>query len=298
VSSASAPHGCLCRPEIVESDSPFLEIRNMFHPCLVDRIGSGFIPNDINLGVNGEPNVILLTGPNMGGKSTTLRQVCLSVLMAQLGCYVHASSYKGSVVDRIFTRIGASDNIFEKQSTFMVELQETSTILNCSTEHSLIILDELGRGTSTFDGYSIAYAVLDELALRNCRVLFSTHYHMLTDEFETNELIGLYHMDALVDEESEDVTFLYKMKKGVCPKSYGMRVAQMAGLSTEIRTRALEKAHEFESISALSLYRSYTIKLISRQHDLSAIRHILNPKSKEDLVQFWLQAKKTHEKDL
>jgi len=173
----------------------------------------------------------------------------------------------------------------------MVELLETGTVLNCATENSLIILDELGRGTSTFDGYAIAFAVLDELALRNCRVLFSTHYHMLTEEFQENPLIALYHMDALVDEESDDVTFLYKMKKGVCPKSYGMKVAQMAGLPQEIRRRAQEKAQEFESISALSLYRSYTKKLIGRHHDLAALRHLLNYKSVEDLTHFWSQMK-------
>jgi len=275
----------LCRPEIVDNHSPFLEIENLCHPSIADRLGDSFIPNNVYMGVNSEPNVILLTGPNMGGKSTILRQVCIAAMMAQLGCYVQATKYRGTIVDRIYTRIGASDNIFEKQSTFMVELQETATVLNGATEQSLIILDELGRGTSTFDGYAIAFGVLDDLSLRNCRVLFSTHYHMLTEEYKDNPLVSLCHMDALVDEKSENVTFLYKMKKGVCPKSYGMKVAQMAGIPKEIRERAIQKAQEFESVSALSLYRNYTKRLVRKHHDISDMNHIINS-NREDLEHF------------
>ncbi len=133
--------------------------------------------------------MILLTGPNMGGKSTMLRQTCLAVIMAQLGCYVPAYSCRLSIFDRIFTRIGANDNIMTGQSTFMVELSETSKILREATSQSLVILDELGRGTSTFDGYAIAFAVLNDLCKRvQCLGLFSTHYGMLTEEFKNNSV--------------------------------------------------------------------------------------------------------------
>eukprot|EP01027_Heterolobosea_sp_BB2_P010980 GEZU01016024.1.p1 GENE.GEZU01016024.1~~GEZU01016024.1.p1 ORF type:complete len:200 (-),score=50.27 GEZU01016024.1:229-828(-) len=133
------------------------------------------------------------------------------------------------------------------ESTFMVELEETSTILNCATRDSLVILDELGRGTSTFDGYSIAHAVLDYLASTiRCRTLFSTHYFMLTEAFEKNPLVGLYHMDCLVEPNKREVQFLYKFVPGVCPKSYGLNVAVMAGISEEIVARAEVIAEDFE----------------------------------------------------
>ncbi len=158
-----------------------------------------FIPNSIKLG-NGEPLVVLLTGPNMGGKSTVLRQTSIAVIMAQIGCYVFADKCVLTPVDRIFTRIGAQDHIFEGQSTFMVELIEAGLVLHQATQHSLVILDELGRGTSTFDGYSLAYAVLQYIsAMIGCRTLFSTHYHMLTDEFKDNAAVALHHMKCITD---------------------------------------------------------------------------------------------------
>jgi len=158
-----------------------------------------------------------------------------------------------TVADRIFTRIGANDNIMSGQSTFMVELSETSTILHGSTKDSLVILDELGRGTSTFDGYAIAYAVLNYLANKiGCRVLFSTHYHMLTEEFENTKTVSLNHMACYVDEKKGDVTFLYKLRDGSCPKSYGMNVANMAGVPKGVTTYAEKVAKEFESNSRLT----------------------------------------------
>jgi DNA mismatch repair protein MSH6 len=158
-----------------------------------------FIPNSIKLG-SGEPLVVLLTGPNMGGKSTILRQTSIAVIMAQIGCYVFADKCIMTPVDRIFTRIGAQDHIFEGQSTFMVELIEAGLVLHQATQHSLVILDELGRGTSTFDGYSLAYAVLKFISeMIGCRTLFSTHYHMLTDEFKDNAAVALHHMKCITD---------------------------------------------------------------------------------------------------
>ncbi|KAG0213342.1 DNA mismatch repair protein msh6 [Mortierella sp. GBA30] len=244
--SSSALGSPACRPEFVESESSVLELEGLRHPCVIPGIASDFIPNDTVLG--GErPNLILLTGPNMGGKSTLLRQTCVAIIMAQLGCYVPAETCRMTPFDRIFTRIGANDNILAGQSTFMVELSETSKILAEATERSMVILDELGRGTSTFDGYSIAYSVLHELSSRiGCLGLFSTHYGTLTTEFERDPNVVLKHMACQVDQANREVTFLYKLVDGVCERSYGMNVAHMAGVPRKIVDRAEEMANAFE----------------------------------------------------
>ncbi|KAG0378622.1 DNA mismatch repair protein msh6 [Mortierella sp. AD032] len=244
--SSSALGSPSCRPEFVESERSVLELEGLRHPCVIPGIASDFIPNDTMLGGD-TSNLILLTGPNMGGKSTLLRQTCVAVIMAQLGCYVPAEKCRLTSFDRIFTRIGANDNILAGQSTFMVELSETSKILSEATERSMVILDELGRGTSTFDGYAIAYSVLHELSTRiGCLGLFSTHYGTLTNEFERDPNIALKHMACQVDQANREVTFLYKLVDGVCEKSYGMNVAHMAGVPREIVDRAEEMAQEFE----------------------------------------------------
>ncbi|KAF9189926.1 DNA mismatch repair protein msh6 [Haplosporangium sp. Z 767] len=244
--SSSALGSPACRPEFVESEKSVLELEGMRHPCVIPGIASDFIPNDTLLG--GEsPNLILLTGPNMGGKSTLLRQTCVAIIMAQLGCYVPAEKCKMTPFDRIFTRIGANDNILAGQSTFMVELSETSKILAEATDRSMVILDELGRGTSTFDGYAIAYSVLHELSTQiGCLGLFSTHYGTLTTEFERDPNVALKHMACQVDQVNREVTFLYKLIDGVCEKSYGMNVAHMAGVPRQIVDRAEEMAETFE----------------------------------------------------
>eukprot|EP00698_Gefionella_okellyi_P003683 TRINITY_DN13445_c0_g1_i1.p1 TRINITY_DN13445_c0_g1~~TRINITY_DN13445_c0_g1_i1.p1 ORF type:complete len:1151 (+),score=299.87 TRINITY_DN13445_c0_g1_i1:80-3532(+) len=241
----------VCRPVFVDSAEPVLELQECRHPCMEAMFGS-FVPNDIALGGTHAATVIL-TGPNMGGKSTLLRQTCVAVIMAQLGCYVPAVACKLSPVDRIFTRVGASDRILAGQSTFMVELYETSNILRNATKQSLVILDELGRGTSTYDGYAIAYAVIDYMTRATCcRALFSTHYHNLCTELAENSAIALFHMDCLVDDEKREVTFLYKLKTGDCPKSYGMHVASMAGVPESVVARAEMIAAEFEKTSAFA----------------------------------------------
>lgn len=154
----------------------------------------------------------------MGGKSTLLRQTCLGVILAQVGCYVPATSCSLTPVDRIFTRIGASDRILEGKSTFFVEMEETANIIKCATKRSLCIVDELGRGTSTFDGYSIAHAVLKYLVRRiKCLTLFSTHYHMLLDDFRNTKHVDLYHMACRQEPDDDRITFLYKFIKGECP---------------------------------------------------------------------------------
>jgi len=236
--STSCASGPMCRPTFLTSQQAgnrnILNLKQMRHPCVSETI-SNFIPNDTQLGQDkpsgdGTELLLLVTGPNMGGKSTILRQTCLAVLMAQLGCYVTAESCEMTPVDRIFTRIGASDRIIEGKSTFYVEMEETKNILSHATEKSLVIMDELGRGTSTFDGVSIAFSVLDYMCDQIlCRTLFTTHYHMLLKEFRTKQNLSMYHMAAHIDEQ-ENVTFLYKFARGECPKSYGVNVARLAGL--------------------------------------------------------------------
>ncbi|KAI8866042.1 hypothetical protein GQ42DRAFT_104655, partial [Ramicandelaber brevisporus] len=245
-----------CRPQFIDSDDTehsvvdFVELR---HPCVAlansGRNSDSFIPNDIQLGGlnNEKPRMILLTGPNMGGKSTLLRQTCIGIVMAQLGMYVPATECRLTPLDRIFTRIGAHDNIITGQSTFMIELAETNKILSSATPRSLVILDELGRGTSTYDGYAIACATLHELTTRTgCIGLFSTHYGLLTEEMMNDTTVRLMHMQCHVDELRGDVTFLYKVADGVCSKSYGMNVAGMAGVPRSVVVRATKAARDFE----------------------------------------------------
>jgi DNA mismatch repair protein MSH6 len=237
-----------CRPETCEGE-PFLEIRQGRHPCLESiQKGGSFIANDTVLGAGENPaRFVLVSGPNMGGKSTLLRQTCTIVIMAQLGCYVPASSCKYTPIDRIFTRVGANDRIMQGQSTFLVELEETANILRHASPHSLVILDELGRGTSTFDGTAIAWAVIEFLCrTTRCMTLFSTHYHMLMEEFKDDAAIAMYHMACVVDPNSTDVTFLYKFQQGTCSKSHGMNVAKLANLPAALVARAGEMSRSFE----------------------------------------------------
>eukprot|EP00039_Didymoeca_costata_P022582 m.4776 g.4776 ORF g.4776 m.4776 type:complete len:1204 (+) comp3101_c0_seq1:98-3709(+) len=243
----------MCRPQFVEPEpgqSAVLDVKELRHPCLVESgFVPDFIPNDTRLGGN-VPLCTILTGPNMGGKSTLLRQTCVAVIMAQLGCYVPAQEFKLTPVDRIFTRIGANDNIMAGRSTFMVELKETANIIKQATERSLVILDELGRGTSTFDGYAIAHATLSHLlSEKHCRLMFATHYHMLTDAFGQDKNVQLMHMASHVEPGKRDVVFLYKLLPGVCSKSYGLNVASMAGIGDEIVASAEQKSREFEATS-------------------------------------------------
>jgi len=178
----------------------------------------------------------------MGGKSTLLRQVCIATIMAQVGSFVPANSFKLTTVDRIFSRIGASDRILEGKSTFFVEMEETLTIVREATNKSLVIIDELGRGTSTFDGVAIAYAVLKYIAEDvKCMTLFATHYHLLLEEFRLFDNISNYNMKCEVNKAKDEINFLYKFVKGDASNSYGIMVAKMAGLPQEIIERAKEK---------------------------------------------------------
>ncbi|PWA00191.1 hypothetical protein BB558_002372 [Smittium angustum] len=295
------------RPEILTSSgqdsSGYIEFRNLKHPCLIDNMSSsfsdmsnGFVPNDIVLGSNpnkeneDEASVILLSGPNMGGKSTLIRQVCVAIVLAQLGCYVPATKAKMTVFSRIFTRLGAKDNLLLGRSTFMVEMAETATFLQLATKNCFVAVDELGRGTSTHDGEAVAFSVLHTLASRiGCLSIFSTHYGLLANDLcgpkvtksiddgssidddsismagdlqniedgkwlpsiPTAPHIRPMHMACLVDQEAHRVTFLYKLKYGIAARSHGMNVAHMAGVPLDIVKRAEQVAIEFEHNSSI-----------------------------------------------
>lgn len=235
----------MCLPEFVDREETHISVEEMTHPYIKTSNGM-FIPNDIHLG-DTESKILLITGPNMGGKSTLLRQVCIVSVLAQIGCYVPARKCVLTPVDRIFTRLGARDNIIAGKSTFLIEIEETSKILKHSTNKSLIILDELGRGTSTFDGYSIAYAVLKYLESRQSIVLFSTHYHKLTQEFNSKDgHVQQYHMGC--HEVNGEMVFLYKLTEGPCPNSFGLNVAAMANIPKNVLLRAEQMSSQFESI--------------------------------------------------
>ncbi|ODM94564.1 DNA mismatch repair protein Msh6 [Orchesella cincta] len=254
----------MCRPTLSYSSLPFLNIVEGRHPCVAS---DSYIPNDTKMGVEIEDetpkgNFVILTGPNMGGKSTLMRQVGLLTILSQLGCHVPAEKCELSVVDRVFTRLGANDNIGEGESTFFVEMSETSAILKHATPSSLLLIDELGRGTATYDGTAIAYAVAKELSERKCRSFFSTHYHTLVEALQDMPLIQMSHMACMVENENEDdptqesITFLYKMISGPCPKSYGFNAARLAGINDDVIRVAYKKAKELESV--VNGIRSFT----------------------------------------
>ena len=210
------------------------------HPVVERFAPDAFVPNDVTLNASTH-QLIILTGPNMGGKSTFLRQTALLCLLAQTGSFVPARSAKLPVVDRLFARVGASDNIARGQSTFMVEMQETANILHCATSRSLVILDEIGRGTATFDGLSIAWAVAEYLAgnpRARPKTIFATHYHELTDLADAMPGVANFHV--VVREWKEDIVFLRKVVAGRSDRSYGIQVGRLAGLPATVVTRARE----------------------------------------------------------
>ncbi|KAI4247114.1 MAG: hypothetical protein LQ352_006222, partial [Teloschistes flavicans] len=227
-----------CRPEFVDNEErSVIDFENLRHPCLLPNV-TDFIPNDIHLG-GAHQNINLLTGANAAGKSTILRMTCIAVIMAQIGCFVPASSARLTPVDRIMSRLGANDNIFAAQSTFFVELSETKKILSEATPRSLVILDELGRGTSSYDGVAVAQAVLHHAATHiGCVGFFATHYHSLAAEFAAHPEIRNRRMQIHVDDENRRVTFLYKLEDGVAEGSYGMHCASMCGIPRKVVERA------------------------------------------------------------
>jgi len=234
------------RPKV--TDDGKLVIREGKHPVLAEMLGAEFVPNDVELG-GGLGDISVITGPNMSGKSTYIRQIALLVLMAQAGSFIPAKEAEIGLVDRIFTRVGASDELVRGQSTFMVEMTETANIINNASAKSLVILDEVGRGTSTYDGLALAWAITEHLATRlKCRTLFATHYHELT------ELAELFHnirnCNVAVREWMDEVVFLHRILPGGTDKSYGIHVAKLAGLPKPILTRSNEILEELESAFA------------------------------------------------
>ncbi len=233
-----------CRPVMVED--PLLEIVEGRHPVLdiIEPQGT-FVPNDCTADSD-DGLILLITGPNMAGKSTYIRQVALITLMAQIGSFVPAKQATIGVADRIFARVGASDELSRGQSTFMVEMTETARILNTATPRSLVILDEIGRGTSTYDGVSLAWAIVEHIHdVIACRTLFATHYHELTD-LETS-LSGIKNLNVAVKEWEDNVVFLHKIVEGAADKSYGIHVARLAGVPQEVNERAKQILAQLES---------------------------------------------------
>jgi DNA mismatch repair protein MutS len=248
-----AQNRAYCRPQFTVADGgtetkDTLEIIEGRHPVLelgeLTGANDRFVPNDLYMDSAGH-SILLLTGPNMGGKSTYLRQTALIVLMAQMGGFVPARSARLPVVDRVFTRIGASDNLARGRSTFMVEMTETAAILNTATPRSLILLDEIGRGTSTYDGLAIAWAVVEYLhSTSRAKTLFATHYHELT---ELDRLEGVKNFHVSVKENAGGIVFLRRVEPGSADRSYGIEVAKLAGLPPEVVVRAREVLHEHEN---------------------------------------------------
>jgi DNA mismatch repair protein MutS len=259
------------------------------HPVieqLADQLPTGkFIPNDLYLNDSAD-QILIITGPNMGGKSTYLRQTALFSILAQMGSFVPADAARLPVVDRIFTRIGATDNLARGRSTFMVEMTETAVILNTATLRSLIILDEIGRGTSTFDGLSIAWSVIEYLHHRTrAKTLFATHYHELTELAELLPGVKNYHV--AVKESGHDIVFLRKVEQGSADKSYGIEVARLAGLPQEVVDRAreiLRKHEEGEHEISDHLTRHYKRKRAASSAQLSLFM-ITDHEILEDLKQ-------------
>ena len=240
-----------CKPVFNESNN--IQIIQGRHPVIEQNLEDGeiFIPNDIKLDQENQ-QIMMISGPNMSGKSAILRQTALTVLMAQIGCFVPADSAEIGIVDKLFTRVGASDNISQGESTFMVEMNETASILNNLSNRSLILLDEIGRGTSTFDGVSIAWAIAEYLheSSEAPKTLFATHYHELntmSDQFKR-----IKNFNVSVKEIANEIVFLRKLAKGGVEHSFGIHVARMAGMPKSLLIRSKEILNTLESSRSTS----------------------------------------------
>ena len=255
------------RPTVTASGA--ITITDGRHPVLDQTMASGrFVPNDTALDTEAH-RLVILTGPNMAGKSTYIRQVALLVLLAQTGSFIPAAHAEIGIVDRIFTRVGATDDLARGQSTFMVEMNETAAILNNATDRSLVILDEIGRGTSTFDGLSIAWSVAEHLHdITACRTLFATHYHELTDLARTRP--GVTNCNIAVREWNDEIIFLRKIIPGPADQSYGIQVARLAGLPEPILKRAREILTNLENSELTAEGKPALAEKSPRVHKLRA----------------------------
>ncbi|MEX2568350.1 MAG: DNA mismatch repair protein MutS [Cyclobacteriaceae bacterium] len=268
-----------CAPKITDSDS--IEIKDGRHPVIEKQlsIGEGYVPNDIYLD-NASQQVIIITGPNMAGKSALLRQTALIVLMAQMGSFVPASFARVGMVDKVFTRVGASDNLSKGESTFMVEMTETASILNNLSDRSLVLMDEIGRGTSTYDGISIAWSIVEYLhnhSKCHAKTLFATHYH------ELNQLAADFpkvkNFNVSVKELGNKVIFMRKLEKGGSEHSFGIHVAQMAGMPNPVVLRAAEIMRYLEKDKKLQKHKNNIKDMPKNNYQLSMFE--MDPKFKE-----------------
>ena len=252
------------------SVEPGIKIEGGRHPVVEQMTSEPFIANPVTL--DNQRKMLVITGPNMGGKSTYMRQTALIVLMAHIGAYVPAQSAQIGLVDRIFTRIGASDDLASGRSTFMVEMTETANILHNATEKSLVLLDEIGRGTSTYDGLSLAWACAEMLAINiKAFTLFATHYFELTLLTEQIPTLANVHLDAV--EHGDNIIFMHAIQEGAASKSFGLQVAQLAGVPKQAVTRAKQKLAELESGPQTSI----TSTAQSNQQQLPLIEDVTHP---------------------
>ena len=254
------------KPTINENST--VEIIKGRHPVVESVISTEYIDNDIIMNEN--TNILIITGPNMSGKSTYMREFGIIAILNQIGSFVPASKCNLPVFDKIFTRIGASDDLVGGESTFMVEMKESAYALENATKNSLILFDELGRGTSTYDGMSLAGSIIDYIAIKiRCKTLFSTHYHELTDM--ENKLPGIHNVHVSIDETNGDITFLHKVMDGAVDKSYGINVAKLANLPHEVIKKANELLKEYESksinTSKTKIVKQYTLDLEEEKKD-------------------------------
>jgi DNA mismatch repair protein MutS len=301
LAEVAAKRNYIC-PTLHDGDE--IEIKNGRHPVVEAFIGYSFVPNDSYLN-NSTDRLLIVTGANMGGKSTILRQIALIQVLAQIGSFVPAASARLPIVDRVWTRVGASDDLASGRSTFMVEMTETAAILHNATARSLILLDEIGRGTSTFDGLSIAWAVAEYLhnsSEHSAKTLFATHYHELTELAE--HLPGAKNYQITASEKDGDVVFLHKLVKGKASKSYGIAVAKLAGLPTGVIGRAkevLEKLEQYElavfadegrkglaMAAGKNMASQFSLFAISNESAIDELRSIeiesLSPEDSKDLL--------------
>ncbi|MDP5151611.1 DNA mismatch repair protein MutS [Rheinheimera baltica] len=265
-----------CRPEL--SSTPGVSLTQARHPVVEQVLTEPFIANPLHL--HADRRMLMITGPNMGGKSTYMRQTALIVLMAYIGCFVPAETAQIGPIDRIFTRIGASDDLASGRSTFMVEMTETATILHHATEQSLVLMDEIGRGTSTYDGLSLAWACADYLATKiKALTLFATHYFELTDLAEQLPGLANVHLDAV--EHGDDIVFMHHVQDGAASKSFGLQVAQLAGVPKAVILRAKHKLMELEQQSHNAAPPTPTtqpqLSLLTEEHPILAQLRDVSP---------------------